>query len=879
MEAKIYSKEGMVIDGRMDEPQWAEVPAHDGFVRLQKTGGGPAEEKTWFKVLPCEDRVYIGIYCEEPDMEYTKKKVQTCSIYTTDSVELFLSPTGNAFEFYQFVLTMDAQTAENFYSEGGAIHPDPYAPEWKSAVYYGENYWSAEYEFPLTAFYMTDQNAWSDTWLVNFSRTAVTPNGYRYSAWSQLEIGFLEPKNFKSLSGFPMRPAADDVRMSNAVVEISTKDADGYKGTLTVKTQNSVAGSFVFSSAASEPVEVELKPGENTFTVPCCFAKDGRTQIAMQLTRKADGKEFKRKYPVRVSYEPIKLELTLPEYRGNFYPGQDFSKVVGKIIAGEGTTVTLEGPGIPKQTIALSADGNFAFDTPNFEIGEALLNIENSVATLTKKIRNLAPTGHMMTWISGGNLIVNGKPTLRRNMYAEYYMGGEAFKRKYDADDLHQTKEIHGQSGHMAAGRLIPGSESLSGEATKDAMPSDEMFQKVQAVIDANRGRDFAYYYLNDEPECRAVSPVYTKYLYEYICEQDPYHVILMASRATGDFINCMDWAEAHPYINPQVRDGVRFYGRAINTVGQPVEAIVSQNRPDKCVGFLSTCFAYKGSNKFSDYPNFAEMVCHVWAGMLPGAKSLWPYAYHDLGDRASLYEGTRYVNTTFEALEELILLAKRTELIKNQNVHAVLYELNDEKMFALVNFTTEEQTVTLDGISGTWHHFRRDGMLTGNTFTLKPLEVIVGTSEIKDAGLPTYEETAALIDKLEYERTHGGSLLFDRYLDIPITATVRGSAHKLFDGVRNVVGWYCPGEGDKFYEMDLTKVKPTFSKLVVSGWHIDDMEVKVRNGGELTVPEIAEVKAEEFSMTFLFKAPITPEALRLEFHQKGVELYEIEVF
>ncbi|MBQ6596586.1 MAG: hypothetical protein IJH79_03445, partial [Lentisphaeria bacterium] len=38
--------------------------------------------------------------------------------------------------------------------------------------------------------------------------------------------------------------------------------------------------------------------------------------------------------------------------------------------------------------------------------------------------------------ISGGNLIVDGKPVLRRNMYAQYYNGGEAFRRKYDADDL-----------------------------------------------------------------------------------------------------------------------------------------------------------------------------------------------------------------------------------------------------------------------------------------------------------------------------------------------------------------------------------------------------------------------------------------------------------
>jgi len=44
-------------------------------------------------------------------------------------------------------------------------------------------------------------------------------------------------------------------------------------------------------------------------------------------------------------------------------------------------------------------------------------------------------------------------------------------------------------------------------------------------------------------------------------------------------------------------------------------------------------------------------------------------------------------------------------------------------------------------------------------------------------------------------------------------------------------------------------------------------------------VPEIAEVQTEEFATTFILKEKIAPEALRLEFKNRRVELYEIEVF
>jgi hypothetical protein len=197
-----------------------------------------------------------------------------------------------------------------------------------------------------------------------------------------------------------------------------------------------------------------------------------------------------------------------------------------------------------------------------------------------------------------------------------------------------------------------------------------------------------------------------------------------------------------------------------------------------------------------------------------------------------------------------------------------------------LVNFTQEPQTITRNELTGTWHHFRHNETITGPTYEMKPVEVIIGTSKVMDAGMPTYQETAQLIDKLEYERTHSGNLLFERQKDVILTTSgTKDWYSKIFDGIRDNYAWSQVSDGDKFYEVDISKIKPAFNKVVISGYHIDDMELKVRNGDELTVPAIAEVQTEEFSTTFILKETITPDALRLEFHQRKVELYEIEVF
>jgi hypothetical protein len=118
--------------------------------------------------------------------------------------------------------------------------------------------------------------------------------------------------------------------------------------------------------------------------------------------------------------------------------------------------------------------------------------------------------------------------------------------------------------------------------------------------------------------------------------------------------------------------------------MGKFVNDIIKLNRPDKCIGFLPTCFAGM-AGKPQPYPTFDEYICHTWAGIIRGGKTLDPYAYHDMNDRASMYEGTRYIFTTFKALDKLILLANRTVLVKNQEVEAVLYELDGEKMFVAV--------------------------------------------------------------------------------------------------------------------------------------------------------------------------------------------------
>ena len=876
------NKYGIILDGKMDEQVWETVESHTGFKGLFTVdGNAPSPVNTVFKVLPCEDRIYVGVKCFEPDMQFVLDTRYHRNSYSGHAIEMFFSPSGNGFEYYQFVVTINGQTMTQYYSEGGNIRPDYYRPDWNQAVYVGDDHWSFEAEIPLTAFYWTYQEKWSTKWLMNISRNRIVQGGStQYSSWSKLSRGFLEPYSFKSLEGFPMRKPQDDVRMVIATADMQEKTETGYTGFLTVKADVVFEETFTFESNFAETVDIKLVPGTNEFSVPCSYEKLGRNATTLSLVRKSDGKIFKRSYPVLVEYEPVRVRFTLPEYRRNFYPGQDYSKIVGTAKSAKKVTLKLEGPGIETTVITPDADGNFSFDTPNFEIGEAWLTATVDGYETKLKIRRLADTGKAMVWISGGNLIVNGKPTLRRNMYGCYYRIGEAFKRRYMADDLHETPLFRDPMIQLGPDWLIKGSEGAGGEATKDQMPSDEMFARIDRVMELNKDRDFAYYYLSDEPECRGLSPAYLRRMYEYIADKDPYHVVLCASRSPGSMIDMADWFETHPYICPyNYPDGRRVYLRAINTVGSFVDAISKLNRPDKCIGFLPTCMA--GVKSGYDTPTFAEIVCHTWAAMIHGGKSLWPYASHDLNDSPVLLEGMRYIFSSFEALEEIVLLGKRTQLFRSDNAECVLYEHGDEKMFALVNFNQTPLTVTVDALAGTWHEFRGDRTITGNTFELKPLETIVATNAPKGTDLPTYAEVDALINDLEYKRTHRGSLLHECGSEIKITSsgTSGFTRRKLFDGVPDNLACWIRESENNFVQLDFVKVSPTFSKIDIGGWKLENMKLLVKIGEDWVEPATTEIKNEEFSKTYILKDAITPEAMRLEFGGKAAELYEIEVF
>ena len=179
------------------------------------------------------------------------------------------------------------------------------------------------------------------------------------------------------------------------------------------------------------------------------------------------------------------------------------------------------------------------------------------------------------------------------------------------------------------------------------------------------------------------------------------------------------------------------------------------------------------------------------------------------MGDRAALYDGNCFVNSSVIALEDLLLCGKRTTLLKTPDGECARWDKPDgEAMFVLANFTNERKTFEVKGLDGNFRPFRsRRTFGSSTTFELAPFEVVIGTTKVRDNGLSTYEELKASVEKQEYERTHRDNQLLEKYRTLP------GVNYKLIDGVRDMYAFgkrWCPSQD---FDLAFTDRTIRFSK------------------------------------------------------------------
>ncbi|HUP40060.1 MAG TPA: DUF5916 domain-containing protein [Vicinamibacterales bacterium] len=109
------------IDGRLDDPSWANAARITDFVQRRPLDGAPATERTEVLIAYDSDRLYFGIYAHYSDASIVRaNRVDRDQIWNDDRVSVIFDPFRDQQRGYRFAMNAYGVQGDALVASGGA---------------------------------------------------------------------------------------------------------------------------------------------------------------------------------------------------------------------------------------------------------------------------------------------------------------------------------------------------------------------------------------------------------------------------------------------------------------------------------------------------------------------------------------------------------------------------------------------------------------------------------------------------------------------------------------------------------------------------------------------------------------------------------------
>ncbi len=138
------------VDGRLDEPSWAQAPVFSGFVQRYPLAGAAPSERTELRILYDSDRVYVGVISRDSQPKRIDRRLgRRDSFPATDSVQLIIDSTHDHRTAYSFSLSAGGVHGDGLFFDDRNFTSD-WDGVWDGATSLQEDGWVAEFAIPLS---------------------------------------------------------------------------------------------------------------------------------------------------------------------------------------------------------------------------------------------------------------------------------------------------------------------------------------------------------------------------------------------------------------------------------------------------------------------------------------------------------------------------------------------------------------------------------------------------------------------------------------------------------------------------------------------------------------------------------------------------------
>lgn len=182
----LVKKKSIKLDGKLDEPQWANAT----FVSNFSWEGKLVPNQSIVRVFATKSRLYIGATLYEPQMDKIKAEYRKDSfhVWSDDCMEVFVAPAEEPSAYTQVAINSNGAKLVQSHRKAGRMPSN-----FKVAAKREKNYWTIETAIPFSVAGIARVKA-GDAIRINFCRNATVRK--QYSTWSAMFGGFHKPNRF-----------------------------------------------------------------------------------------------------------------------------------------------------------------------------------------------------------------------------------------------------------------------------------------------------------------------------------------------------------------------------------------------------------------------------------------------------------------------------------------------------------------------------------------------------------------------------------------------------------------------------------------------------------------------------------------------------------
>ena len=184
-----------VIDGDLSDIAWEQAETADNFYRAESTHGVLAELGTKAMVLYDANTLYVGVHCDEPNME-ALRETQTrrdASVWRDDTIQVLLDTYHDQRNCYVLAVnTLGTQMDAKISNESN--FDQAWDADWDAKIQKNGNHWTAEMAIPFSELRFDPE---ATTWGINFARPHPM-EGVRYT-WADTGNDFSRVSEFGTL--------------------------------------------------------------------------------------------------------------------------------------------------------------------------------------------------------------------------------------------------------------------------------------------------------------------------------------------------------------------------------------------------------------------------------------------------------------------------------------------------------------------------------------------------------------------------------------------------------------------------------------------------------------------------------------------------------